>query len=232
MLSRTKNRRSRHQNVRSTKAPGRIYRPMRGIGRENVTSPSGQAARPRRLRSTDSVTACHRSLQSSRRCPRAQHKRGQTSAPQGKDAERFEETRKHCDCKHRPACTPSSPVTGLAARGDQRYDFWKRARAPFPPNFLGSIRLGSATSRVRSYWTRTFRSSREEAASANVKAVRHGRRDLVSSGRTNRSTWRRTRRRPWRALAERRRPARCDHLRTRARGCRASRKPVDGKVIS
>lgn len=33
----------------------------------------------------------------------------------------------------------------------QRYDFWKRARAPWPPNFFGSHRRGSATSRLRSY---------------------------------------------------------------------------------
>lgn len=44
--------------------------------------------------------------------------------------------------------------------------FCRLARAPFPPNFLGSIRRGSATNKVRSYWTKAFLSSRAEAASS------------------------------------------------------------------
>lgn len=39
---------------------------------------------------------------------------------------------------------------------ERTYDFCLRARAPPPPNFLGSIRLGSAIKRVRSYATNFF----------------------------------------------------------------------------
>lgn len=45
-------------------------------------------------------------------------------------------------------------LTKIPGQIFQRQDFWKRARAPRPPNFLGSQRLGSATSRVLSYLTR------------------------------------------------------------------------------
>ena len=45
------------------------------------------------------------------------------------------------------------------------YDFWKRARAPRPPNFLGSQRRGSATRRDLSNCTRVSLISRLEASS-------------------------------------------------------------------
>lgn len=56
--------------------------------------------------------------------------------------------------KARMNTAPCSPYTfSSTAAPLQRYDFWYLARAPGPPNFLGSHRLLSATSSVRSYWT-------------------------------------------------------------------------------
>ena len=38
----------------------------------------------------------------------------------------------------------------MSNKAAQRYDFWNLARAPGPPNFLGSHNLGSATNKLLS----------------------------------------------------------------------------------
>eukprot|EP00962_Isochrysis_galbana_P044967 scaffold17568_cov90-Isochrysis_galbana.AAC.3 len=65
-------------------------------------------------------------------------------------------------------CTARPQPSQLSRLQDQRYDFWRRARAPGPPNFFASHRRGSATSRLRSYVVKISLTSRFDASSTTA----------------------------------------------------------------
>lgn len=146
-----------------TRAPGR--RPL--LAACDRSDGTAAAARPAPHRERLSVTA--------------QRQRGREEA----GGKRGETRRAAATSRRTPPSTPPSRPTPRATRSARRvvpapdvsrlrthararritHLFWKRARAPGPPNFFGSVRRGSATRSVRSNCTRMSRISFFDASS-------------------------------------------------------------------
>ena len=87
---------------------------------------------------------------------RKQGGKGSFNVAPGEHARKESSYHHHEECMKRPNQRISSILYGEYKKKfffwlHQRYDFWYLARAPGPPNFLGSARRLSATNKVRSY---------------------------------------------------------------------------------